>query len=178
MAAWVENPPYGTAWAEAYPITTTCGPHHSVIDRLQLRMGQAQIGFVLSLFCCRFSFSVCLPFFCTSRLPLSLLPLSPILSAFFLLRSIFVRDFHGPSSMALPHDTTTSVRIIIHIRRYSHCLREDAVSQHGLILPIRRVAASGGTWRWVPNAYGTVFRRRGSGGASRHPTFLQVTWLL
>ena len=37
----------------------------------------------LSFFCFRFSFSVCLLFFCSSRLPLSLFPLSPISSPLF-----------------------------------------------------------------------------------------------
>ena len=42
----------------------------------------AQIDFFLSFFCFRFSFSVYLPFFCSSRLPLSFFPLSPILASF------------------------------------------------------------------------------------------------
>ena len=37
-------------------------------------------GVVLSFFCLRFSFNVCLPFFWPSRLPLSFFPLSPILA--------------------------------------------------------------------------------------------------
>ena len=36
----------------------------------------------LSFFCFRFCFRVCLPFFCSSRLPLSLFPMSPISSPF------------------------------------------------------------------------------------------------
>jgi hypothetical protein len=39
--------------------------------------------FHLSFFSFRFSFSVFFPFFCSSRLPLSLFPLSPISSPFF-----------------------------------------------------------------------------------------------
>ena len=34
---------------------------------------------LFSFFCFRFSFGVCLAFFCSSRLPLSLFPLSPII---------------------------------------------------------------------------------------------------
>ncbi|MGD9194054.1 MAG: hypothetical protein PVH58_19195, partial [Desulfobacterales bacterium] len=52
------------------------------VDSLIILNNRCHNRYLLSCFCFRLSFSVCLPFFCSSRLPLSFLPLSPIDSPF------------------------------------------------------------------------------------------------